>query len=912
MDACDSGALSQSFENCSMEEGTGNKNQTGTSVNNNISASGGNWMQMTQSEKSNQPSNINDEIEDLLSMTVSKDYINCVWTSEPDGKNAVVTNNLVSADVTLNNGESSNHSENLSPSSMPKEEIEPSKSPSQMPEGKTQQAKSPGQALAEKSEPAKSPAIIRRKRKRTSKPKSKAEDSAATKATTIHETSNPKNSNLLGEAAENKQTKTRQRAKSGEKKVSLDEIDVESKECAEKKDKLFSAYKQFVLNQPVPPYNPSLLNSRFTVENLHVCKACGDKFVLETSLLGHMSRKIGRLSYKCPVCEGRLCFNNRCAFLNHIKAHGFNPSFLKPGDLSILPLEADESECDILFKESSLNLSSCPECSEMVDSIKLHFGGANTTERVSGALLCEFCGYVSPSKCAASAHTRYHKSEPSFLCPDCGEIFLKSSSLLSHMKTNCHHDSKRTVFNCYHCSVVIQSVDEFFEHLLTQHVRSVYRCHLCGISDRSVEDFNTHRITEHNLPELNYLAGTAASCTVTECDLCPSTLINEASVEDHASFHTTYHKNVLTIFQCAPCERKFASKALIVDHLPSCQGSKDSACNNNVIEGDWPEVPEFTNSGPSDKLIQRASVTSEFTPTSESDGLKNVSLIQPSKWSPINDTKSQETCEEDSEVKLDIPVSPTNVQPSKKSVVCKICKKVVCHGADKALIKRHFSSEHFDIYMNAIHREVNGQLTNPAEDYVMKSDQEIVDSFLKSFTNKDNVPKIRSKKRNVKKTTTKITKGNAPEKFGSRAQKVGPQKNVKKCYKCSFTSKDLRTFRSHIILHKSNASELQCPECGLCFIVRPPLEKHLIARHGIKNVGKYLSDNGFEDHESELELSDNEDQLINVESDSEVLQENQCKVCKEIFESNMLLEKHFRTHGGAFLLANLKAKRSSL
>lgn len=613
------------------------------------------------------------------------------------------------------------------------------------------------------------------------------------------------------------------------------------------------------------------------------------------------------MSYRCPVCDVRLCFDNRCAFLSHIKSHGFDPDFLKPGDLCVLPLEAEESECASLFKQTSLYLSTCPVCSLMFDSIRLHFEG-NTPggpalESVLDSLICELCGYVSPSKCAASAHKRFHQGEP--LCPDCGEIFLNSSSLTNHMKRDCLHNLKRTVFKCDQCcGLEILFIEEFFEHLISKHVKSVYKCHMCGFSGEHYDLFNSHRATEHNLPSVDVKK-------FTECNVCPGPLITKVSVEDHATCHATDRRNMFTVFQCELCQSTFASKALLIDHLPSCQSSKDPACNSSVIEGDnWSELFESTNTG-QDRQTQSQLVASECALTSENASANDDFKMEQPECTPTDETLPEEKCEDDCKVNADTPLSPTNISPLKKSVVCKICRKVLCLGADKVLIKRHFSSEHFDIYMNAIHREVNGQQTNAAEDYVMKSDKEIVESFLKSFTNNGNVPKTTSKKQNLKKKKSKIVKVNETRKLGLKVPKLGPMKNVKKCYKCSFTSKDIRAFRSHIILHKSNASELQCPECGLCFIVRPALEKHLIAGHGIKNVGKFLSDNGFEEHGSEVELSDNEDQIINVESDSEVLQENQCKVCKKVFESAMLLKNHFRVHGGAFLLANLKAKRSN-
>lgn len=96
-------------------------------------------------------------------------------------------------------------------------------------------------------------------------------------------------------------------------------------------------------------------------------------------------------------------------------------------------------------------------------------------------------------------------------------------------------------------------------------------------------------------------------------------------------------------------------------------------------------------------------------------------------------------------------------------------------------------------------------------------------------------------------------------------------------------------FRQHIQVHRMDENNHQCMECGECFVVRPSLEKHLHAFHKIKDVHKYIEENECSTPERP------------EEAELEPLKENQCKVCRDQFDSPHDLNKHFRIHGMAFL-----------
>ncbi|KAK6630540.1 hypothetical protein RUM43_014525 [Polyplax serrata] len=123
------------------------------------------------------------------------------------------------------------------------------------------------------------------------------------------------------------------------------------------------------------------------------------------------------------------------------------------------------------------------------------------------------------------------------------------------------------------------------------------------------------------------------------------------------------------------------------------------------------------------------------------------------------------------------------------------------------------------------------------------------------------------------------------------ANKVSTDSNKKfMCAVCKEIYQDGKEFREHIGSHRLEENTYQCLECGECFVVRPSLEKHLLAFHKIKNTERYITENERCTPQKEV-----------VEPEVETLKENQCKVCRDQFERAIDLTKHFRIHGMAFL-----------
>ena len=259
---------------------------------------------------------------------------------------------------------------------------------------------------------------------------------------------------------------------------------------------------------------------------------------------------------------------------------------------------------------------------------------------------------------------------------------------------------------------------------------------------------------------------------------------------------------------------------------------------------------------------------------------------------------------------------------------CRICNDLISRTCDRAAIKRHFITKHKEIFIAALQTGMNAipngpklsrpnilshnrtsDSTSPSKSSPAASASKVTKKKKKarkptgghvSQSDTDEDPQLStSPAKEAKKAKDKKKKPYSPtfpalEEGMVASEEKGTEniENMRFCYKCSFKSSDKDEFMTHVATHKTNPKDLQCPACGMCFVVRPSLEKHLVISHGMKNVYAYLLEHGFPPIDKSSQ-----------DVDTEVLEINQCRVCHAKFDSEALLEKHFRTHGSAFLMS---------
>lgn len=122
------------------------------------------------------------------------------------------------------------------------------------------------------------------------------------------------------------------------------------------------------------------------------------------------------------------------------------------------------------------------------------------------------------------------------------------------------------------------------------------------------------------------------------------------------------------------------------------------------------------------------------------------------------------------------------------------------------------------------------------------------------------------------------------------AETPKPFDGTYRCKFCNFARADRTEFHDHVKAHKELSTAYQCMECGDCFVVKLSLTKHLMHFHKILDIDTYFRENDCYDKEAVAEQ----------------VKENQCSVCMQQFSDERELNNHFRIHGMAFLMYNLK------
>jgi hypothetical protein len=231
-------------------------------------------------------------------------------------------------------------------------------------------------------------------------------------------------------------------------------------------------------------------------------------------------------------------------------------------------------------------------------------------------------------------------------------------------------------------------------------------------------------------------------------------------------------------------------------------------------------------------------------------------------------------------------------------------------------------SEDYQFHESCIKKEFNN-MDNDKKDrhenggyvenaYYIKKERDIPIDY-------DLVPsKIKRKKKSSQKASDRTDKeGGASSPFSSgqtvpALQQVLASGHKYECSKCRYADSCVESFREHIKLHHTDKSAFQCMECGMCFVVKPSFEKHLFISHRIKDVEAYLQNNCCDSSANTERIEDtsqHEESSPPLEDFPPDLVENQCRVCREIFDTAFQLNKHFRTHGMAFLLMKKRGNK---
>lgn len=354
----------------------------------------------------------------------------------------------------------------------------------------------------------------------------------------------------------------------------------------------------------LPPYVPTCPPDKFKLtfpSEGFKCEECGDKFLLQSSLLQHLQRRSVYISFNCESCKEVLVYYNRCNLLRHIQSHREKnqPSDIKKAEVAPLPRElidhvpsppaaAIEVPAEVVRTSSSgrggqassavVNGSSrlgkvgvkdsagrfrCSECSQFFESaaaIEDHFGRSQNMPLATSQ--CSKCSMTCPSKCSLSAHQRIHLQSMPFVCPECGQKISENwTAFQSHLSIKCLHYSRSIGYKCSICISLFGAAELLRQHIIAVHGDAYYKCQACPMAFKSGTTFDTHKKTSH-------LTMDVQCKMIFKCPLCDTVFHSSEQLHTHLDVHIKEQiKATKFLFKCLECYKLLESKPALVGHL---------------------------------------------------------------------------------------------------------------------------------------------------------------------------------------------------------------------------------------------------------------------------------------------------------------------------------------------------------
>lgn len=551
----------------------------------------------------------------------------------------------------------------------------------------------------------------------------------------------------------------------------------------------------------------------------------------------------------------------------------------------------------------------CADCGNSCLNISKHLNGSGRP--TNPQLRCEKCELILPTKCALKCHLRIHDKLPPYKCPDCGKDFTIWDDLFSHLKMSCGHIAKCVRYYCHSCKKHFASKSILANHISDVHSRDIFRCSSCPVAFYNKTSLDKHMTTTVHKEE------TVVFLNQKQCNMCPTKLMPLEEFESHIQNHTNNNSALIYGYKCPWCAMVYVNKMAFIIHQVEEKKEIENS-NNTLLKKKFikflsqdtalggRESNKKENSHSDFEFVEQFPNIECNLPAAERDPLSSDD------WESLQDQRLKEKVEEVCIVckKNSVLILP-GINTNKQSLCCKPCAKTldaeftVQNGQAE---RNNVVNKKFNLSSHMDHKETKEVLKSDSARGKKRPNSGEKTKFKRSQRKKSGFSP--SQADSYKESNMDLdsdlhvpVKMKVPRKYGDQ-QKIdfGGQSahiqgqviafqspNELVCAKCKFVADTKESFLEHITVHRMDPNTYQCLECGLCFVVLPSLDRHLRMYHGIQDVNEYIDKN-----KSSLPKK------MYVEQ-TRCLQENQCRVCLETYDSNTSLEKHFRTHGMAFM-----------
>ncbi|XP_078056300.1 zinc finger protein 592 [Mustelus asterias] len=689
---------------------------------------------------------------------------------------------------------------------------------------------------------------------------------------------------------------------------------------------------------PVPIYAPNLkppANSNVSMPARgYRCLECGDAFALEKSLSQHYERRSVHIEVMCSHCSKMMVFFNKCSLLLHAREHKGKGAVMQCTQLQMKPIPSDQmfsttpvtspvlpdplaqpatsaaqavgsltvigadspasAQPSMPLRCDSLRLIrhglKCLECYQQFQDYNSLAGHYQQVTDDAEAPTCRVCQMMLPNKCSHAAHLRIHAHKSPYSCPECGAV-CRSAYFQTHVKENCLHYARTVVYRCLHCGIISNDPNALKSHIQAAHCEFFHKCTICPMAFKSSQSASSHYSSQHPLVKH------WQSEVILKCSMCETVFNQRALLHKHFE----QHKNKLRVcvYKCPVCKLLYMHKQLMMEHF------KD--VHNTAQAAEKPPGPlspsRDASSGQKTEPSTAHETTNGITPNSLNSAKKDEATVEKSEMRP-KVRRPGWTC---AECLQWFPERELYVSHMKRSHG-KSMKRYPCRQCDRSFNASHSLRKHIRVNHDGVKRTYTcWYCTDEKHFFAKRFMLEKHINLMHGIKNPDfsQMPKAAHGETDTtvdlpgKRMASDREVGELPDSSTIASLPKRLKVTVFKQYRCSicgYMTKSKADFQEHIPQHKSDGSTFQCSQCGLCYTSPLSLNRHLYIVHKLKQPEKpqaadVVSENGQDEHNRESNTTSEEDVDL------------QCRVCKDVFDSETALNAHVRTHGMRFILS---------
>lgn len=577
----------------------------------------------------------------------------------------------------------------------------------------------------------------------------------------------------------------------------------------------------------------------------------------------------------CRHCNTSKVFFNRCNLLCHIRSHAFKTATINVSDLKVEPLpmsffkpvpaltDSISSKDKATRRKDSIAVIMCFECKATITNTGIPFKDRAThfMKFSNEVISCPVCLFALPNLCAFKIHMRIHVQRPPYYCPECG-IHLADKNVQYPYNHDCEGFKMMRATARMNCTVPNCNLfhpNDYEEHMKRYHLKKVYKCPFCVVAC-----FNELTMDKH----LKTHKTAVKALLFYQCDICPGRYVlqNPKLNDGHLKSHVKG-----TIYPCWACAVTFTEVLNLLHHFLRKHNRNEMVAKAvRAILHKPKENPCKANSVY--RVVKRCEQCK-----------RNFTYKCRFEEIPILPVECPFNCSSDVMVSR---LTPENTQDNNEDLItCHLCRDKI--SQDWEQIKKHYKETH------KTHKCLDAK--------ILLTRIDITKYLTQKKTTKQNTTLQKVTKRARNKKLYKYANATAS---GKQSSKPCRKIKVHACKMCEYNFMRKSELESHMKVHRDPCMAYQCLECGQSFVVKPSFSKHLLLEHGITDADDYIKN----------KQCYNEDALLKHQNTVEIelpLEANQCKICRDKFDSPEDLEKHFRVHGMAFLLKNTSTKNNA-